>query len=381
MKLLVVSHACATPLNQSFFADVEQVTGWSLSLVLPTTWKTEYNERRAERWPAYQGAFHAIPVWKSGSIPLHAYRTPFLGLLRAEKPDAIYIQHEPYGVATAQIYLANRLTGKVPIGFYAAQNILKQYPVPFRWTEAMVRKDSSFCFPVTNEARDVLRAKGFRCDAEVLPLAVDSTLYQPKPEAAQAIRKQLGIAADEPVIGYLGRLVPEKGLMTLVAALARIQHLRWRCVLVGSGPLEGTLRAAIAAAGLEHRVVLPGYVAHTEAPNWMSMFDVLALPSETQANWKEQFGRVIVEANACGTPVVGTRCGEIPNVIGHTGGGVVVPEANPEELAAALQQLVEQPSLREELGDRGRAVVAREYDQRFLATRFAETIARHVRPQ
>jgi glycosyltransferase involved in cell wall biosynthesis len=378
LNLLVVSHACATPINQSFFADVEAVTGWNVSLVLPEVWKTEYGDRNAEQWPAFRGGFHPVPVWNSGNIPLHVYRSFFAHLIRSVRPDAIYVQHEPYGAATAQVYLANRFNRHVPIGFYAAQNIFKKYPLPFRWTEKMVLSDSSFCFPVTGEALEVLRAKGYQGDAEVLPLAVDSALYRPMPDAALQLRQRLGIGESEPVIGYLGRLVPEKGLLTLVEALKRIEALAWRCVLVGNGPLEPQLRSALTDAGLAHRVLFPGYVAHTEAPVWLSMFDMLTLPSETQANWKEQFGRVIVEANACETPVIGTTCGEIPAIIRHTGGGVIVAEAAPEEFAAALRSLIHNPSLGAELARRGAVAVRREYDQHFLASRFASAVARHV---
>lgn len=378
MKLLVVSHACATPLNQSFFADVEEVSDWDISLVLPATWKTEYSDRKAERWPTFRGGFYPLPVWKSGHIPLHLYKSFFAKTLWETRPDAIYVQHEPYGVATAQVYLANRLSRHVPIGFYAAQNISKIYPPPFRWTETMVLRDSSFCFPVTREALEVLRQKGYRGDAEVLPLAVNSELYHPMSDAADALRQLNSIGAQELVIGYLGRFVPEKGLLTLIKALKHIEVLPWRCVLVGNGPVEPQIRAAVAELGLTDRILFPGYVPHTDAPAWLSMFDVLALPSETQANWKEQFGRVIVEANACGTPVVGTRCGEIPIIIGHTGGGVIVAESSPEEFANALASLITNPSHVAELASQGQMVVRREYDQRFLATRFAAAISRHL---
>jgi glycosyltransferase involved in cell wall biosynthesis len=134
----------------------------------------------------------------------------------------------------------------------------------------------------------------------------------------------------------------------------------------------------LAESGLSDRVLFTGYVAHTEVPAWLSMFDILVLPSETQKNWKEQFGRVIVEANACGTPVIGTHCGEIPAVLGHTGGGLIVPEFAPDEFAAALRALITDPCRRSEIGKQGQIVAAREYDQRFLAARFAEAISRNV---
>ena len=377
MKLLVVSHSFSTPLNQSFYADVEQVTGWSISLIVPARWKTEYSVRSAERWPALRGTIHPIPVFQSGNIPLHLYRSSFVALLRSLRPDAIYVQHEPYGAATAQVYLANRICDRVLIGFYAAQNILKNYPPPFRWTESFVLKESSFCFPVTDDALGILRTKGYRGDAEVLPLAIDTDLYRPMPEAAAALREKLGISPSEPIIGYLGRLVPEKGLVTLVKALDRIRGLPWSCVLVGNGPMEAELRQVITAAHLESRFRFVGYVPHTEAPQWLSLFDILALPSESQPNWKEQFGRVIVEANACGTPVVGTLCGEIPHVLERTGGGLVVSEGSPEELATAFRRLIESPALRYELAVQGQSSSHREYSQVRLARRFSDTILRN----
>ena len=374
VKLLVVSHACATPSNQSFFEDVEALAGWSVTLVLPESWKTEYAERTSERWAGFQGEFCPVPVWKSGNIPLHAYRTFFVNLLRRTRPDAIYVHHEPYGLATAQVYLANRLLNRVPIGFYAAQNMEKVYPIPFRWTEQLVLRESAFCFPVTQSALEVLHAKGFHGRAEVLPLAVDRNLYFPQPQQAAAIRQRLGIRESEPVIGYLGRLVEEKGLVTLVHALKLIEAHSWRCVLVGNGPLEAQLRSELLSLGLAERVIFPGYVPHTEAAAWLSMFDILALPSETRTNWKEQFGRVIVEANACGTPVVGTQCGEIPTVLRHTGGGLIVAEANPEEFASALQTLLLDPGQRQALAESGRNTVREQYDQHYLVSRFVATI-------
>ena len=376
MRLLVVSHACVTPLNQGFYADVERASGWEVSLVVPSSWRTEYKpSTEASRWNGFKGALHALPVWKPGSVPLHIYKNNVIQLLRKEKPDAIYVHHEPYGLATFQFYMANRLTGSCPIGFYAAQNIAKTYPLPIRLAERAVFHASSFCFPVTRGALSVLQSRGYKGRADVLPLAIDRTIYYPRKVWAQEQRKASGVAPDEFTIGYIGRFVEEKGIRTLLRSLALLQEQRWRCVLVGTGPDEGNLRALAKELHISERVLFPGYVPHEEAPGWMTLFDVLVLPSETRPHWKEQFGRVIIEANACGTPVIGSDSGEIPNVIKETGGGITFPEGDSTALAAAVLLLMNDPAKRDALATYAEQVIDASYGQEHLASRFINVIA------
>jgi glycosyltransferase involved in cell wall biosynthesis len=378
MKLLVVSHACVTPVNQSFFADVADQTGWDVELVIPSFWDSEYKSNvQASRWKDFRGAIHTIPVWKAGNIPLHLYKQTMIGLLRKVRPDVIYVHHEPYGLATAQVYLANQMVDNRPIGFYGAQNILKNYPLPFRWFERWVLRRSAFSFPVTEGALEVVRHKGYTGAAEVLPLAIDRGVYYPRKEWATAKRVELGIGDDEFLMGYLGRFVEEKGLDAMLHAAAALRGRRWRCILVGSGLLEASLRETVVTLGIEKHILFVGFVPHEEAPGWLSLFDVLILASETRPNWKEQFGRVILEANACETAVIGTESGEIGNVIRNTGGGVIVPEGDVAALGAAMLELAEDPQRTRKLALQGASAVAEKYDQGYLASRFIASI-RHA---
>jgi glycosyltransferase involved in cell wall biosynthesis len=115
-------------------------------------------------------------------------------------------------------------------------------------------------------------------------------------------------------------------------------------------------------------------VPHEQTPEYLSAFDVLVLPSETQPNWKEQFGRVVIEAMACGTPVVGSDSGEIPKLIADTGGGLIFTERQPQELAGQLAKLVRDPALRAELAARGRQAAGSRYALPAIAANFASTI-------
>ncbi len=377
MKLLVISHACILPIHQSFYADVMDQTGWSVTLVTPSRWSTQYGALDASRrWPEFSGKIVRINTMLTGDIPKHLYKSLFRNILVEENPDAIYVHHEPYGFATAQIYLANRLTGNRPIGFYAAQNIEKKYPLPIRLIEQSVFRNSNFAFPVTQSALDVLRSKGYTKAAQVLPLSLDENIYHPDPGWAQQKRQDLGFSADRVLIGYMGRLVEEKGLGTLLSALSQLGDMPWELLFVGSGPYEQDLRQQVKLlpADKQDHVHFLGYAPHEEAPKWLGLFDILVLPSRTQPNWKEQFGRVLVEAMACDTPVIGSNSGEIPNIISLTKGGIVFPEGDRNALAAALDQLGRSRENRSAFSAKGRESVARYYDQRQLAMTFASTI-------
>jgi glycosyltransferase involved in cell wall biosynthesis len=209
----------------------------------------------------------------------------------------------------------------------------------------------------------------------MMPFPLDGSVYQPKREGAESKRRELKIASAETIIGFMGRLVEEKGIETLLEALPLLGDRQYRCVIVGKGPREERLRQLVALRSLENRVIFTGYVAHGEAPNWLSLFDICVLPSRTRQNWKEQFGRVILESLACGTPVIGSDSGEIPALLRNTGGEeAIFAEGNSRELAHKLEKLCDNPAERERLVAAGQQTIRKEFDQRYLAARFAATI-------
>ena len=104
--------------------------------------------------------------------------------------------------------------------------------------------------------------------------------------------------------------------------------------------------------------VLDG-LTHEQMASGYAQLDVVVLPSHSTPTWKEQFGRVIIEALWCGVPVIGSDSGEIPWVIGLTGGGLVFPEGDVGALAARLAELRASPELRRQLADTGRQAVER----------------------
>lgn len=373
MHLLVVSHPCTTPINQQIYAELEQQTGWKISLIIPDQWKDEFgNVLEGGVWPGLQATIEKVPVWKNGHIVLHVYKRNWARFFRKQRFDAIYVHNEPYAMATVQICRANARTLRAPFGFYSAQNILKQYPPPFRWLESMVYRKSAFAFPITEAVDEVLRAKNFHGRSEVCALPLDPKIYRPRglDEDQQLIPR----ADDEVVIGYVGRIVEPKGLRTLAAALPLLRDLRWKLVVIGKGDFEETFRQLLKDGGVLDRVEFLGFVPHVETPRYLSAFDLLVVPSETQPNWKEQFGRVITEAMASWTPVIGSDSGEIPNLIRPADGGLIFPERNATEFAKSLRALMTQKELREKYAANGRKWVEREVSLAAVAKKMAATL-------
>jgi len=378
MKLLVVSHPCVTPINQELYAKVEELTGWKITLVGPSNWIDDYGTVRSlERWDAFSGEIVPVPVWVSGNIPVHVYRTSFVSILRSVEPDAVYIHNEPYAASTAQVLLARNLTqSTAAFGFYSAQNIVKSYPPPFRWTEQWVYRSSSFAFPCSETVLETLREKGYHGQATHLPLGIDPQLYRPvsKNEETRGAQTEQSI-----LFGYVGRVTQEKGLATFFEALATLPNkLKWRLVIVGTGKQEEYLCRLSSALKIDDRIEWVGYVDHTEVPSYLSSFDVLVVPSETQPSWKEQFGRVIVEALACETPVVGTDSGEIPRLLERTQGGITVQERNANSLAEGLRTMALRPNLRRRYAQQGAEYVRENLSHRSLAEIFARSIRQAV---
>jgi glycosyltransferase involved in cell wall biosynthesis len=147
-------------------------------------------------------------------------------------------------------------------------------------------------------------------------------------------RKQLGISATDHVIVYVGRFIEAKGLRELIDASRQLASTdeRFRLVLIGDGVMKGELLARVQAAGLADQVHMPGGLPPEEVAQWICASDVLTLPS-----WSEGYPNVVVEAIACGRPVVATNVGGTREIINSSNGILVAPK-NVAELRSGLEQ-------------------------------------------
>jgi len=152
--------------------------------------------------------------------------------------------------------------------------------------------------------------------------------------------------------------VPEKGVDTLSQALSMVGG-GVRLKVAGYGPLEAALRG-------QEGVELVGRVDYEAVPDFLRSLDVLVLPSRTTPLWKEQFGRVLAEAMACGVPCLGSDSGAIPQVMGA--GGLVFKEGDAQDLARQARRL-RSGVLRARLGKEGRRRALAHYTHEVLGQR------------
>lgn len=192
---------------------------------------------------------------------------------------------------------------------------------------------------------------------DVIPNGVDTTVYRPLPPD---LRERLG--GFDPLLLSVGRIIPQKGLHLLLAALDRLakDHPRLGLAVVGEGTTRAVLEADARRRGLDRRVVFTGFLEESLLPTAYSSADVYVLPSL----W-EVFGIVLLEAMACGLPCVGAEVGGIPEVVADGRTGFLFPRGDANALADRLRVLIEDEPLRRRMAGeaRRRAVDDFEWDR------------------
>jgi glycosyltransferase involved in cell wall biosynthesis len=213
---------------------------------------------------------------------------------------------------------------------YTAQNIDKRFPPPFSTYERRALARVSGLYPCSRQAASVARGKGFRGQIDVLPLGFDPSLFR---------SGQQSLGDSELVLGMFGRLVPEKGVWDAVAIVERLNSARpARLLLVGSGLERSAALELATELGVEDRVEVFEWAPPDELAGYYRRCHVVLVPSRSTPTWAEQFGRVIVEAQASGAVVAGYATGTIPEVGGEA--AIVTAEGRVALLADAIQEAI-----------------------------------------
>jgi glycosyltransferase involved in cell wall biosynthesis len=351
MKILILSKALITGIYQRKLEILASTAGVEVVAVVPPTWREPgVGVLPLER--AFTEGYRLLvrPIALNGNF--HLFFWPSLGrVLRKERPHILHIDEESFNLATFQaMWLGRRLGARCL--FFNWANLFRRLPPPFCWFERYNLSHAKHAVAGNRDAAEVLRRKGYTGPLSIIPqFGVDEQLFRPMPH-------RNGRQGEGMLVGYVGRLVPQKGVSDLVEAMAGLPpsvHL----LMVGRGALEPHLRQRAEELGLSQRIEFAGHVPSSDVPDLLRHLDVLVLPSRTTPTWKEQFGRVLVEAMACGVPVLGSDSGEIPHVIGEA--GLLFPEGNVTTLRKQLGQLADDAELREALGQRGRERVLAHY--------------------
>ena len=346
-RLLTIGHSYCVALNRRLPHEIARAGDWDVTAVGPARFHGDFGWHTLEPTPDELCNVVPVPVRFGRRIHVMRYGRGLSSLL-AEPWDLVHCWEEPYVAAAAQI--ARGMAPNVPLVLATFQNIAKRYPPPFNWIErySMARADGVIAFGRT--AAEVMTARGFnRVPVAVIPPGVDVTEFRPDEARRAVILGRLGWSDGPPVVGFLGRLVPEKGIEWLTTVLDRVTT-PWRALVVGSGPLEKMVSAWGSRYADRVRVVTTAQ--HHEVPAYLNAMDVLCAPSQTTPRWREQFGRMLIEAFASGVAVVASTSGEIPYVVADA--GLLVAEDDLTGWQHAVEMLTTERARRCELARRGR---------------------------
>ncbi|RMF05329.1 MAG: glycosyltransferase family 4 protein [Chloroflexi bacterium] len=370
MKILMLSKALIVGTYQKKPEEMAALDGVELTVVVPPGWNDPRGATRLERMYTQGYNLRVSPIAFNGNFHLHFY-PKLRKIVREVRPDIFHIDEEPYNLATFQAMRLARSVGARTVVF-SWQNLLRRYPPPFSWMERYVLNHTDALLVGNREAVNVWQGKGYRGPVHLIPqFGVDPAIYYRRQRVSKrgrvSVFKRRNVSApSQPalVIGYVGRLVEEKGLEILLLAASKLKG-PWIMQILGDGPDRKRLEQLAQWLGISGRVTFDQKMPSGHLPNYFSGLDVLVLPSLTRANWKEQFGRVLVEAMACDVITLGADSGAIPEVIGDA--GLVFPEGDVEALREHLQRLLDDVSLRAELRQKGRRRVTEQYTQAAIA--------------
>jgi glycosyltransferase involved in cell wall biosynthesis len=360
MRVLMLSKACLVGAYQTKLELIGQSEDIELLAIVPPYWDDPAGRIDLERSHTEGYRLLADPIRFNGSYHLHYY-PKLKQRLKEFQPHIVHIDEEPYNLATWLAWRQSNARGAKTL-FFSWQNLLREYPIPFRNMEQQVLMGVDYAIMGNQDSAEVWLKKGYKGIYKVIPqFGVDPDFFHPATKRENSAGFIIGSANR--------RLVREKGVDLLLKAAAKLPG-NWRVHIAGEGPEKETLQQLAQELGIQRQVFFDGAIASEQVPAYLCQMDVLTLCSRTTPNWKEQFGRVLVEAMSCEVPVIGSSCGEIPHVIDSA--GMVFPEEDIDALHGYLLELMQLEEKRRSLGEQGRRRVLENYTQSQIA---AQTIA------
>jgi len=244
-------------------------------------------------------------------------------------------------------------------------------PVRQRTRELLSRRADRFIL-VSRFHRTDYQRQGMDVErASVLYNPIDTGHFQPSAAARTGTRGRLGFSDTDVVVGYVGRMIEQKGIYTLLEAAERFlaAEAAARILWVGDGASSAALRARIACSAHARRHRILGWEADTAA--LYPALDILAVPSL----YPEPFGRVSVEAQASEVPVVSSLAGGLPETFAPEATGIGVAPGDADGLASAILALIRDPERRRRMGTAGREWACARFSLEHVAEDFERLLA------
>ncbi len=360
MRAVIVSHTYIEPGNRGKLRALAGL-GCAISVAVPERWQpARGGTPLAASWGDDAGV-RVVPIAIRGEAAPGRdaawNRRALRRLLTDFRPDVVQIEEEPWTPVAATVSaLSARL--KLPAVLFTWESVSRPRPL----------------FASLRRRRTLQRVSALIGGNKIAA----SVVARQRPELPLSVIPQLGMTPplDPPrieheglAIGFVGRLVPERGLDVLFRACVKLLG-RWSLAVVGSGPAQEELEALAERLGIAARVTWMGALPTVEVSRLWPNLDCLVVPSRTTAGWVETFSPPLIAAMGHGVTVIGSDSGALPELIDTA--GLVVPEDDVPSLTAALQHLSDSPRERLRLGREGRQRVMIQYVDDAVARRTLE---------
>lgn len=358
-RVLIVSHTYVDPELRGKLRALA-ARGIELTVAVPQRWKEPAFGRRLESaWERQSGLeVFPVPATDPGDLLNSEFGArEFRALVRDKRPDLIQIEEE------AETALARQATAvarkfKLPAVLGLRSNVPQPASMMGGWRRRRLLRHLQGILAGSLGAAALVRRVAPDIPTVVIPQLGAEVPVHPTHEAHEGL-----------ALGFVGRLVPPKGLDTLLEALGQIRHERWSLVVVGDGPERERLETQATALRLAARIRWTGALPAEQLEKIWPQLDVLVTPSRPTPHWDEPVGHAVIEAMAHEVAVVGSQTGVIPELIADA--GVLVPPGDATALAEVLHDLANPPR-RVALAQAGRARVMREYSDEAIAARTLE---------
>lgn len=344
-SILVVSHACSRAVNRAPYARLAEL-GWRVLIVTADALNVAGREIPSD---ARQGDDPPMRfVRLIGSGPRLQRFAGLSEILTGFAPDWVIADTDPHSLQAVTLARIKAKHG-FRLGFISCENL------EFGWsalakrrglrgialagfcalTRALVRPRTDMLFAINSDGVRLFRAAQFGRVVRT-PLGFPEAHFHINEAARTKVRQQLGLRG--PIIAYFGRMTHEKGVHLLLDALDQLVDHEWNLLLDDFQPVTGyqaSIRQRVDSASWAQRVRFIE-AKHGDVADYMNAADLVVVPSIATRNWKEQYGRVVPEALACGCWLIATRVGALPELLGTH--GALVPELDADELAIAIRR-------------------------------------------
>ena len=254
--------------------------------------------------------------------------------------------------------------------------------LPYSKIKKYNREHATHFVAITEKAKEALIIEGVEPNRiSVVPAGIDCERFQPA-ERNELVAKNLSISPDSLKILFVGRLVPEKGIFDLLNAFSmlirNVPDVELLVVGSGSSTMQLQIKRLTAKLKITSKVKLLGSIEYSNMPQIHNMADLFCLPSVPTKTWAEQFGYSMVEAMACGKPVVSTSTGSIPEVVKNRSTGILVKPNGPCGLESAIEELVINKIERDSFGRNARGWVLHQFEANKIAGQLANIYLKFI---